>query len=73
MVVPTFVASELRWVGFSLVVTGIATLAWWYERTRGHDRPSPWVRAAGRGGLVAAVAFGFVMVAMDASAALGLR
>jgi len=73
MIVPAFIASELRWVGFSLVVTGIATLAWWYERTRGHDRPSRWVSAAGRGGLVAAVAFGFVMVAMDALAALGLR
>jgi hypothetical protein len=31
------------------------------------------VRTAGQGGLLAAVVFGFVMVAMDGAGALGLR
>jgi hypothetical protein len=73
LVIPAFLFSEQRWVGVSLVVTGIATLAWWRERSRGRDHPSRWVRTTGRGGLIAVVAFGFVMVAMDGAGALGLR
>jgi hypothetical protein len=73
VVIPAFLFGEQRWVGISLVVTGIATLAWWRERSRGRDHPSRWVRTAGQGGLLAAVAFGFVMVAMDGAGALGLR
>jgi hypothetical protein len=73
VVIPAFLFGEQRWVGISLVVTGIATLAWWRERSRGRDHPSRWVRTAGQGGLLAAVTFGFVMVAMDGAGALGLR
>jgi hypothetical protein len=73
VVIPAFLFSEQRWVGVALVVTGVATLAWWRERSRGRDHPSRWVRTAGRGGVIAVVAFGFVMVAMDGAGALGLR
>lgn len=73
VVIPAFLFGEQRWVGLSLVVTGVATLAWWRERSRGRHRPSRWVRTAGRGGLLATVAFGFVMVVMDGAGALGLR
>jgi hypothetical protein len=73
IVIPAFLFGEQRWVGISMVVTGMATLAWWRERSRGRDRPSRWVRTAGQGGLLAAVTFGFVMVAMDGAGALGLR
>lgn len=73
IILPSFLIGDLRWVGLSLVVTGIATLAWWYERAHGRQQPSRWVRTAGHGGLVAAVIFGSIMVAMDGSAALGLR
>ena len=68
---PAFLQPDLRWVGLSLVATGVATMAWWLERGRGRERPSTGVRLAGQGGLLAAVVLGFASLAADAAAALG--
>ena len=69
---PAFLQPDLRWIGLSLIATGVATIAWWVERARGRTRPSTWVRVAGQGGLLAAVVLGYIAVRADAAAALGL-
>ena len=46
-VVATFLDTALRPVGIALLVSGIATLRWWYLRYRGADRPPQMLRAAG--------------------------
>jgi len=53
------------------VVTGIATLAWWFLRLRGAERPPSGLRLLGSGSVVAAVAFGLLVELPHIRVALG--
>jgi len=71
-VVATFLDEKLRPVGIALVVTGIATLGWWYLRYRGAERPPLMLRLLGSGGVIAAVVIGLVLLVPHVRLALGI-
>jgi len=71
-VVATFLDDKLRPAGIALVVTGIATLSWWYLRYRGAERPPLALRLLGSGGVIAAVVLGFVLLVPHVRLALGI-
>lgn len=70
-VAATFLGGPLRPPGIALVITGIATLAWWFLRLRGAERPPLRLRLLGSGSLVAAVVLGFVIELPHIRVALG--
>jgi hypothetical protein len=71
-VVATFLDAALRPVGIALLVTGIATLRWWYLRFRGAERPPPMLRLLGSGGVIAAVVLGLLIELPHIRLALGI-
>jgi hypothetical protein len=71
-VVATFLDVKLRPVGIALVVTGIATLCWWYLRYRGAERPPLVLRLLGSGSIIAAVVLGFALLVPHLRLALGI-
>ena len=71
-VVATYLDTALRPVGIALLVSGIATLRWWYLRYRGADRPPQMLRALGSGGVIAAVVLGFALELPHIRLALGI-
>ncbi len=71
-VVATFLDTALRPVGIALLVSGIATLRWWYLRYRGADRPPQMLRLLGSGGVIAAVVLGFALEWPHIRLALGI-
>jgi hypothetical protein len=71
-VVATFLDERLRPVGIALVVSGLATLCWWYLRYRGAERPPLTLCLLGSGGVVAAVVLGFAVLLPDIRRALGI-
>ena len=70
-VVATFLGGALRPAGIALLVTGLATLRWWYLRYHGAERPPPGLRLLGSGSVVAAVVLGFWIEAPQIRVALG--
>ena len=70
-VAATFLDEKLRPAGIALLVSGIATLAWWYLRYRGAERPPPMLRLLGSGGVIAAVVLGFALLVPHIRLALG--
>ncbi len=71
-VVATFLDAPLRPAGIGLLVSGIATLRWWYLRYRGAERPPPMLRLLGSGSVIAAVVFGFLIELPHLRLALGI-
>ena len=71
-VVATFLDAKLRPVGIALLVTGASTLAWWYIRARGAERPPRILRVIGAGSVVAAVAIGLAIELPHLRLALGI-
>jgi hypothetical protein len=71
-VVATFLDDKLRPAGIALLVTGVATLRWWYLRYRGAERPPLRLRLLGSGSVIAAVVLGFVIEAPQIRVALGI-
>ena len=71
-VVATYLDAALRPVGIALVVSGLATVSWWYLRLRGADRPPLMLRLLGSGSVIAAVVLGFVLELPHIRLALGL-
>jgi hypothetical protein len=71
-VVATFLDEKLRPVGIALLVSGIATLTWWYLRYRGAERPPLMLRLLGSGGVIAAVVLGFALLVPHVRLALGI-
>ena len=67
-----FLDEKLRPAGIALLVSGIATLAWWYLRYRGAERPPLVLRVLGSGSVIAAVAFGFALLVPHVRLALGI-
>ena len=59
---PPSSTTKLRPVGIALLVSGIATLRWWYLRYRGAERPPQMLRVLGSGGVIAAVVLGFALL-----------
>lgn len=51
-----------------LIVTGVATVAWWAQRALGRPQPSIPVRVAGRLGLLTAVGLGAALLATEVTA-----
>ncbi|HEY3334807.1 MAG TPA: hypothetical protein VGK16_06160 [Candidatus Limnocylindrales bacterium] len=72
MVVPQYLDGDLRPLGITLVVTGLATLAWWVQRAGGASAPARWTTAVGRIGLGAAVVAGYWTLAPELAGALGI-
>jgi hypothetical protein len=70
-VVATFLGGELRPAGIALLVSGLATLAWWYLRSHGTERPPLRLRLLGSGSVIAAAVLGFVIESPQIRAALG--
>ena len=70
-VVATFLDGSRRPVGLALLVSGLATLAWWYLRYHGAERPPLGLRLLGSGSVIAAVVLGFVIEWPQIRAALG--
>ena len=70
-VVATFLDEALRPVGIALLVSGVATLRWWYLRYRGADRPPLMLRLLGSGSVIAAVVLGFALESPHIRLALG--
>ena len=71
-VVAAFLDEKLRPVGIALVVTGVATLGWWYLRYRGAERPPLMLRLLGSGSVIAAVVLGFALELPHLKRALGI-
>ena len=71
-VVATFLDEALRPVGIALLVSGVATLRWWYLRYRGADRPPLMLRLLGSGSVIAAVVLGFAVELPHIRLALGI-
>lgn len=69
---PSYLSSDLRPIGLSLVATGVATLTWWTLRIRGRQRPPSWLVALGRGGLGLAVILGVIALGAELRLALAL-
>jgi hypothetical protein len=70
LVVPLYFGPQLRLVGISLVVVGVATIVTWYARI--NERPIPgWALVVGRIGLVAVVVTGLATVVPDVVDVLG--
>ena len=67
----TFLDQKLRPVGIALLVSGIATLSWWYLRFRGAERPPLMLRLLGSGSVIAAVVLGFALLVPHIRLALG--
>jgi hypothetical protein len=64
LVVPLYFGPQLRLVGISLVVVGVATIATWVARI--YDRAIPaWALVVGRVGLVAVVVTGLAAILPD--------
>jgi hypothetical protein len=71
-VVATFLADDLRPVGVALLLTGVATVSWWYLRFRGAARPPLVLRLVGSGGVIAAAALGLFLELPEIRRALGI-
>jgi hypothetical protein len=71
-VVATFLGGALRPAGIALLVTGLATLRWWYLRYHGAERPPQTLRLLGSGSVIAAVVLGFLIELPQIRVALGL-
>jgi hypothetical protein len=71
-VVATFLDEKLRPVGIALLVSGVATLRWWYIRYRGAERPPLMLRLLGSGSVIAAVVLGFALESPHIRLALGI-
>jgi hypothetical protein len=71
-VVAMFLDDKLRPAGITLLISGIATLSWWYLRYRGAERPPPMLRLLGSGSVIAAVVLGFALLVPHIRLALGL-
>ena len=71
-VVATFLDEKLRPAGIALLLSGIATLGWWYLRYRGAERPPLMLRLLGSGGVIAAVVLGFALLLPHLRLALGI-
>jgi hypothetical protein len=71
-VVARFLAEDLRPVGVALLVTGIATVSWWYLRYRGAERPPVVLRVIGGAGVIAAAALGLFLELPEIRRALGI-
>jgi hypothetical protein len=70
-VVATFLDEKLRPAGIALLVSGIATLSWWYLRYRGAERPPLMLRLLGSGGVIAAAVLGLALLLPHVRLALG--
>jgi hypothetical protein len=70
-VVATFLDAPLRPVGIALLVSGVATMRWWYLRYRGAERPPPMLRLLGSGSVIAAVVLGLALELPQIRLALG--
>jgi hypothetical protein len=70
-VVATFLGGALRPAGIALLVSGVATLSWWYLRYRGAERPPVALRLLGSGSVIAAVVLGFLIELPQIRVALG--
>ena len=68
----TFLAEPLRPVGIALLVSGVATLRWWYLRYHGAERPPQMLRLLGSGSVIAAVVLGFALEWPHIRLALGI-
>lgn len=74
LVFPIVVAGYLgeeRPVGFALLVVGLATLMHWVLRFQRRPSRPAWLVVAGYGGLLVAVALGFIALGPDVASALG--
>jgi hypothetical protein len=71
-VVATYLEERLRPVGIALLVSGVATVIWWYLRYRGAERPPLMLRLLGSGGVIAAVVLGFALLMPHLRLALGI-
>jgi hypothetical protein len=71
-VMATFLDEKLRPAGIALLLSGIATLTWWYLRYRGLERPPLILRLLGSGGVIAAVVLGLALLVPHARLALGI-
>lgn len=71
-VVATFLGEEPRPVGIAFLVTGIATLSWWYLRYRGAERPPLVLRLVGSGSVIAAVLLGLAVLLPNVRQALAI-
>jgi hypothetical protein len=71
-IVVAVLAGPLRPVGIALLVSGLATLRWWYLRYRGAERPPPILRLLGSGSVIAAVVLGFALEWPHIRLALGI-
>jgi len=70
-VVATYLDEKLRPAGIALLLSGIATLGWWYLRYHGAERPPLMLRLLGSGGVIAAVVLGFALLLPHMRLALG--
>ncbi len=70
-VAATFLGGTSRPAGIALLVSGVATLAWWSLRYRGAERPPLMLRLLGSGSVIAAVVLGFVIELPQIRVALG--
>jgi hypothetical protein len=70
-VAATFLGGPFRPAGLALLVTGIATLAWWFLRLRGAERPPLPLRLLGSGSVIAAVVLGLLIELPQVRVALG--
>ena len=59
-------------LGLTIILVGLVTLAWWYERVRGAGPPSRSLRIAGRSLLIAGTAVGYALLSPEVGGALGL-
>ena len=59
-------------LGIALVITGLATLAWWIRRRGGRVEPTASEILVGRGGLLALTVVGLVALIPELAGALGL-
>jgi len=59
-------------LGITVLVVGLVTLAWWYQRVHGRRTPSRALTVAGRTAMLFGTIAGFVVLIPEVSGALGL-
>jgi hypothetical protein len=59
-------------LGLTIILVGLVTLAWWYERVRGEAAPSRSLRIFGRSFLIAGTAVAYGLLIPEVGGALGL-
>lgn len=64
--------SESQPLGITIVVTGLVTLAWWYQRVRGRKTPSTILTLAGRTALLIGTVAGYAVLIPEIRSALGI-